>query len=539
MSAELEINEAEPFPEIPKLFRYLSELSPQPMVAVDGTTHVVTYANPAFVELVGTKLNQLIGHPFAEAVPEGAENRCLALLDRVFRTGVAEKLPEQEHRQTRPGVIYWSYTMWAILGPDERPVGVMVQVTDTTEMALFRRQAVAINESLLVSASRQHELTETAESLSARLQIALESRDQFLAVLSHELRNPLTVFSSGLHLLKLSAGDRSMAEKSRRMMERQFKQMVRLVDDLLDVSRIATGKLRLHKERVELATVIRDAVEASGPTIDNRGHRLIVSLPPTQIFLDADPVRIVQVFLNLLDNAAKYSEACREIKLTATLDGNVVEVSVQDQGIGIPNARVPHIFEAFTQVDTSWQRTQGGMGIGLSLVREFVQLHGGRVEIRSMGFGQGSEFLVRLPVATVAAEEPSVTAEEPLGPRRRILVVDDNEDAAESLAMSLEVMGHQVLTTYDGETAVAMAAEFRPELILLDLGMPIVDGYEAARRIRAERWGAQLFLVAVSGWGTEDDRRRTQKGGFDRHLAKPVDTIALARLIAELPIKSA
>lgn len=538
MAAERKVDEGEHVPPFPRLCRYLSERSPQAMVAVDGTTHVVSYVNPAFAELVGRAVKDLLGRPFAEAVPEGGENGCLALLDRVFRTGVPENLAEQEHRQSQPQAIYWSYTMWPILGADERPVGVMIQVTDVTEIAQFRQQSVAMNEALLMSGTRQHKLTEVAESLSARLQAAVRARDHFLAVLSHELRNPLAAFSSGLQLLKLATEDREVAENSKEMMERQLKQMVRLVDDLLDVSRITTGKLELHKERVELGSVVRDAVEASRAFIDSKGHELTVVVPPGPVVLDADPARLAQVFLNLLNNAAKYSEPCQRIRLTARLDGGEVEVSVQDHGIGIPAAKLPHIFEAFMQVDTSWQRTQGGMGIGLSLVKEFVELHGGKVEAHSLGLRQGSEFLVRLPVAAGDASEPATAAENPRGPRRRVLVVDDNRDAAASLAMILQVMGHDVRTANDGEAAVVVAAEYRPRLVLMDLGMPNVDGYEAARRMRAQPWGDELFLVALTGWGATEDRRRTQDGGFDSHLVKPVDMEILRRLIAEMPINA-
>ncbi|WP_145089697.1 hybrid sensor histidine kinase/response regulator [Anatilimnocola aggregata] len=514
----------------------MSELSPQPMVAVDGTTHIVSYVNPAFIQLVGKAGTDLVGRPFADAVPEGARNGCLELLDRVFRTGVAENLGEQEHRQLQPQPVYWSYAMWAILGANEQPVGVMIQVTDTTETALFRQKSVAMNESLLISAKRQHELTEVAEALSVRLQSAVRGRDHFLAVLSHELRNPLSAFSTGLQLLKLSAGDLDLAENTRDMMERQLRQMLRLVDDLLDISRITTGKLKLHKESVGLASVVRDAVEASRAQIESGGHHLTVTLPPSPIMLDGDPARLSQVFLNLLNNAAKYSEPGGSIQLTARLDGSEVEISVRDKGIGIPAAKLPHIFEAFVQVDTSWRRTQGGMGIGLSLVKEFVELHGGRVEVRSEGLGQGSEFLVRFPVFVGAAVEPIDRLEIPSGPRRRILVVDDNRDAAATLAMMLKIMGHEVRKADEGEAAVTAAEEFRPELVLMDLGMPNVDGFEAARRIRAQPWGQKIILVALTGWGAERDRQRTQEAGFNRHLVKPVEMDALMRMLAEMPL---
>jgi len=316
--------------------------------------------------------------------------------------------------------------------------------------------------------------------------------------------------------------------------------MVRLVDDLLDVSRIATGKLVLRKERVDLASVLREAAEGSRPQIERGGHELTVTLPPDPVLLDADPTRLTQVFLNLLNNAAKYSEPGGHVRLTAWRDGGEVVVSVRDTGIGISAADLPRLFDVFVQVDTAWQRTLGGLGIGLSLVKEFVVLHGGRVEARSDGPGKGSEFIVRLPLsANVAATElPAVAVETSSGPHRRILVVDDNKDAAESLAELLTIMGHEVRTAHDGEAGVAAAAEFRPELILMDLGMPKLDGYEAARRIRAEPWGSKPFLVALTGWGADHDRQRTHDAGFDRHLVKPVDPDALTRIIKVLPIES-
>jgi signal transduction histidine kinase/CheY-like chemotaxis protein len=394
-----------------------------------------------------------------------------------------------------------------------------------------------MNDALLVSSVRQHELAAAAEALSARLQAAVQLRDHFLAVLSHELRNPLAALSNGLQFLKLAGRDPIAAERSRAMMERQLSQTVRLVDDLLDVSRIATGKLELHKERVDLAFVVRDAVEASRQLIEREGHELTVSLPPDPILLDADPTRLAQIFLNLLNNAAKYSERGGQIRLSAQRNGNEVAVSVRDAGIGISAAQLPLVFDAFVQVDTSWQRAQGGLGIGLSLVKEFVGLHGGRVEVRSDGPGKGSEFIVHLPVAidTTAAEPPTAAVAVARGPRRRILVVDDNTDAAESLASILRILGHDVRTAHDGEAGVAAAAEFRPELVLMDLGMPRLNGYEAARRIRAEPWGHEPCLVALTGWGADRDRGRTHDAGFDGHLVKPVELDVLMKMLAEMP----
>jgi len=538
VNAKLENDAAERQPPIQRFCRYLTELSPQPMVAVEGITHIITYLNPAFAELVQNGKSNLVGRPFAEAVPEGAANGCLALLDRVFRTGIPEILADQEHCHTYPGPVYWSYSVWAILGEDERPAEFMLQVTDSTESALFRRQARAMNESLMISSTRQHELTEVAESLSKRLQASVQLRDHFLAVLSHELRNPLAALSSEVQLLKLSATNPVTVT-----MERQLKHLVRLVDDLLDVSRISTGKLEIRKERVDLQTILREAVEASRPLIDRGSHKLTFTPPVDPIFLDADRTRLVQVFSNLLNNAAKYSDPDGHIQLSVTRDGNEVVVSVRDAGIGIPHDRLSHIFQVFVQVDTSWQRAQGGLGIGLSLVKEFVELHGGRVEVRSEGRGNGSEFIVRLPMLTPdrisavsSTREPlSLDIEQSNAPKRRIIVVDDNIDAADSLAMILRFMGHEVRTAHDGEAGVALAVEFRPELVLMDIGMPRLNGYEAARRIRAEPWDPQPLLVALTGWGAEDDRQRTRDAGFDRHLVKPVSMDSLTRMIAEMP----
>lgn len=533
MSSEVEA--AENVPVVPQLCQYLSERSPQPTLAVDGATHVVTYVNPAFERLVGRQKTELVGRHFAEAVPEGADNKCLRILDRVFLTGQAENLPEQEHRQLELRPVYWSYAMWAILGADGSPKGVMIQITDSTETALFRQQSVAINEALLISATEQHEITQVAHALSTKLEAAVKMRDRFIALMSHELRNPLATLSSGLELLKLAEGDALTTESARGMMERQLKQLVRLVNDLLDISRITTGKLQLQKEKVQLAAVLEDAVEASRTLINQHDHQLTVTLPSRPVFLDADPVRLNQVFSNLLNNAAKYSERGGTIRLSAELDGAEVVVSVRDNGIGLPAVAIPHIFEVFTQLDSSWQRSQGGMGIGLSLVRELVLLHGGRVEARSGGLGQGSEFVVRLPVALEAAVGPIATGADVSPLRTRILVVDDNKDAAATLAMMLKFLGHEVHVAHGGEAAVASAQHCQPALVLMDLGMPNVDGYEACRRIRAEAWGRELCLVALSGWGSDEDQRRTRGVGFNRHLSKPVDVDTLVKLIAELP----
>jgi len=320
---------------------------------------------------------------------------------------------------------------------------------------------------------------------------------------------------------------------------------VRLVDDLLDVSRITRGKIELRKERVELAAVVASAVETSRPLIEASGHELTVTLPPEPIPLDADLTRLAQVFSNLLNNAARYTEQGGHIWLTAELASggrqppDEVVVKVRDTGLGIPADMLPKIFEMFTQVDRSLERSQGGLGIGLTLVKRLVEMHGGSVEARSDGPSQGSEFTVRLPVAVASAspqpQPPKGEGEKTADPAgRRILVVDDNKDSADSLSMMLRITGMEVRTAYDGLEAVAAAAAFNPDVVFLDIGLPKLNGYEAARRIREQPWGKDMVLVAVTGWGQEVDRRRSQEAGFNAHMVKPVDPAALQQMLAAL-----
>ncbi len=354
--------------------------------------------------------------------------------------------------------------------------------------------------------------------------------------MAHELRSPLAPIRNGLEIMRLSGGRREAVEKARGMMERQLGQLVRLVDDLLDVSRISRGKLELRKERVDLAVVLNNAVETCRPLIDSNGHKLTVGMPAQPVFVDADVTRLAQAFANLLSNAAKYSERGGRIALTAERQGGDAVVSVKDGGVGIPPDMLPKIFEMFTQVDRTLERSQGGLGIGLTLVKKLVDMHGGSVEAKSDGDGRGSEFVVRLPMASAAVREvkPSSEEDEPACPsgQCRILVADDNEDAADSLAMMLQIMGNEVRTTNDGLQAVEAAEAFRPDVILLDIGMPKLNGYEVCRRIREQPGGKKVVLIALTGWGQEQDKRRSQEAGFDHHMVKPVDPAALEKLLA-------
>ena len=365
-------------------------------------------------------------------------------------------------------------------------------------------------------------------------------KDEFLATLAHELRNPLAPIRNAVQYLGIENLKGSDVKTAGDVIARQVTIMVRLIDDLLDVSRLSRNKLDIRKQRVELAAVVESAVESSRPLIQQCGHEFTVSLPPEPIHLDADSVRLAQVFMNLLNNAAKYTKRGGHIWLTAEREGSDVVVRVRDNGIGIPGNMLAHIFDMFTQVDRSLERSQGGLGIGLTLVRRLVDMHDGSIEAHSNGPDKGSEFVVRLPIMQPPDEPPPMSA----GPRStaltgsRILVVDDNKDSADSLKMLLRLKGNDIRTAYDGLEAGEVAETFRPELVLLDIGLPKLNGYEVARRIRQRPWGRDVVLVALTGWGQDEDRRRSQEAGFNFHIVKPVELAALEELLAK-PIDQA
>jgi signal transduction histidine kinase len=355
-------------------------------------------------------------------------------------------------------------------------------------------------------------------------------KDEFLATLAHELRNPLAPIRTGLHFLRMGgAGDQ--AARTHEMMERQLRHLVRMVDDLLDISRITLGKVELKKERVDFRTVLGSALETTRPLIEAANHELAVRLPADALPLDADPTRLAQILANLLNNAAKYTPSGGRIQLTAEVEGPLLVVRVCDTGIGIPADMLPRVFEMFTQVGRSIDHSQGGLGIGLTLVRRLLEMHGGSVDAESAGTHQGSTFIVKLPLAE-PVEAPAIVAPYVTPPpARRILVVDDNTDAAETLSMLLELDGHTTRVAGDGESALTVAAAFRPDTVLLDIGMPGMNGYEAARKLR-DAHGPSLRIIALTGWGAEEDRRQAHEAGFDRHLVKPVDPAMLASALA-------
>ncbi len=370
-------------------------------------------------------------------------------------------------------------------------------------------------------------------------EIALREADQrkdvFLATLAHELRNPLAPIRNAAQMLGSPKLESEQLQWARGVIQRQVKHMALLLDDLLDVARITQGKLELKKERITLNSVIDSAVEAVRPLLDSKSHQFTVNLPSEPVILDADPLRLSQVISNLLTNAAKYTDAGGHITLAGRIDGSTLSLSIKDNGIGIPAESLKGIFAMFSQVEGAGTRSEGGLGIGLALVNGIIELHDGSVEAKSGGRGCGSEFTVRLPVAHASATTSTVDIIAPTSIGRRILVADDNQDAADSLAMILEMSGHDVRVTHDGRAALSVAQTFRPDTVLLDIGMPHLNGYDVARALRQEPWGVDMRLIALTGWGQESDRQRAAEAGFDRHLTKPVDLDLLKTMLADAP----
>jgi two-component system CheB/CheR fusion protein len=487
-------------------FRFLAETIPSIVwtTAPDGK---VTYVNRRWLEYCGIDDWEKATSPGLTLHPED-EERCTKAWQWHLRKGRDFEI-EVRHRR-HDGVYRW-FVARAVPFRDE--TGKILSWFGTT-----------------TDIHEQKEMEETLRQADRR-------KDEFLATLAHELRNPLAPIRNSLHIMRLKGDDPVTVDQARKIMDRQLGQMVRLVDDLLDVGRITRGKLELRKERVELGAVIKNAIDATRPLIQAAGHELDLSLASRPVYLDADPVRLAQVLSNLLNNAAKYMDRGGKIWLSAVAGDHEVTITVRDKGIGIPPAALPLVFDMFTQVDASLERTHGGLGIGLTLAKQLVELHGGGIEARSEGIGRGSEFAVRLPIVSSASREErsrdqgASTASQA---RYRILVADDNHDAVESMGMMLRLMGNEVRTVRDGVQAVEEAAGFRPDMVLLDIGMPRLNGYDAARRIREQRWGSEMILVALTGWGQEEDKRRATEAGFDLHFTKPVSPADLEKLMAGL-----
>jgi signal transduction histidine kinase len=431
-----------------------------------------------------------------------------------------------------------------------KPVNAVILRSKVAVFAeLFRRtrDCVTTGRALLAEVTARRlaeeqlrELNETLEQRIARSTGALEEshrrKDEFLAMLSHELRNPLAPITSAVQLLRLDEKQDPLQRQASKVIERQVHQLTRLVDDLLEVSRISTGRIHLQPERVDAGEIVTRAVETVRPMLEQRGHALALALSPQPIYLYGDALRLEQVVVNLLTNATKYTDKGGQIWVTTQREGDECVLRVRDTGIGIAPEFLPHIFDLFSQAKRSLDRSQGGLGIGLAVVKGLVTMHHGRVEAESTP-GQGCELVVRLPVMVDPAPEPSATHGKstwPAGTSLRVLIVDDNEDAASMLGSLLEAWGHRVEMTHSGPAALVAALEFRPHVALMDIGLPEMDGYEVARTLRRQAIFDDLVLVATTGYGTDVDRQLSQAAGFDHHLVKPPDLEKLRRLLADV-----
>jgi two-component system, sensor histidine kinase len=399
-------------------------------------------------------------------------------------------------------------------------------------------RARALEQSNTALTSEVH-IRQTAEAALARANTRLEStmaalrdadrkKDEFLATLAHELRNPLAPVMHAVKLMESPAADDTQRQWGREVIARQVQRMALLLDDLLDVSRITRGRLELRKDYVDLQSLVNSAVETARPLIDAKHHALTVNLPADPIELEVDPLRLSQALSNLLTNAAKYTDARGQITLTACQDGQGLAIRVTDNGIGIELTVIKGLFEMFSQIDSAIDRAEGGLGIGLALVKGLVALHGGSVQATSAGLGQGSEFTIRLPRSVVverraAGAGASNVASMPSGPRCKVVIADDNRDAADSLKLLLELSGHDTFVAYNGQQALDLGARERPRAFVLDVGMPDMTGYDVARRIRQQAWGRGALLLAVTGWGQDDDKAQAKAAGFDYHFTKPVN----------------
>ena len=470
-----------------------------------------TWASPQWEQFTGQDQAAAVGLGWLDAIHP--DDRA-ATLSAWAQAGEGEVMVvEHRVRHAAAGDYVWHSTRSR---PLRDPQGRIVEwLGTTTDIQQFKELQ-----------ARQRELLEQQAEQNRR-------KDEFLAILAHELRNPLAPLRTTLELL-VESGDAPFARSLTRM-QRQVDHMVRLVEDLLEVSRITRGTIELRREQVDLNDVLGVAIDTSRPWLEQAGHMLEVTLSPPPCRVDGDPVRLAQVFSNLLNNAAKFTPPPGRIALSSAREGNRVRIAVSDNGVGMPPERIGEIFNLFTQIRQEKQQMLSGLGIGLTLVRSLVELHGGRVTAHSDGVGQGSRFEVELPLITTDEpdENDMANPQTTMQPRHRVMVVDDNRDAADAIAEYLEFSGHEVAVAYDGESALARFAGFAPEMVLMDLGMPGLNGYETAARMRAARADAPLTLVALSGWTHEDDKRRSREAGFDVHLAKPVEVATLRSLVGE------
>jgi len=625
-------------------FVQLFDQAPTFLAVLQGPDHVIEFANPGYLKLVGDR--PVIGRRVADAIPESVSQGYLALLDEVYRTGKPYSATGARYSVATPpegptGERYLDFVYQPMTDSDGSVCGVLVQGVDVTSRAVVDR-ALALDRARLDYATRlsgigfwycdlpfdelqwdervkehfffppdaritiddfyarihEDDRTATRDAIAASIrnrtpydivyrtthpgsaaikwiralggtdyasdgtpthfdgvtvdvsaqkldqqrlstlnyQLREQDRrkDEFLATLAHELRNPLAPIRTAAQILASPKLVPVQLERAQAIIERQVRHMALLLDDLLDIARITQGKLRLKKTQVALSDILDAAIEAARPKLDERNHRLSVSLPAEVVSLEADPLRFAQILSNLLINAAKYSNPGSHIEVRAILQAETLRVSVKDNGLGLAPESLGKIFTMFSQVEAPEGRSEGGLGIGLALVKGLAELHGGTVEVHSAGLGHGSEFVVRMPVAAQQPTSPGVAQASPLlsSERRRVLIADDNRDAAESLSLLLEMSGHEVRVAHLGHAALSLARTFRPDVALLDIGMPDLSGHDVARALRLEPWASNLQLIALTGWGQDDDRRRAFEAGFDHHCTKPIDPDQLARLIA-------
>jgi PAS domain S-box-containing protein len=462
-------------------------------------------ANDALCRLLGESRTTLVAMKLGDVVHADDREDLALSMHRLFTGQASDFVTEKRFLRHDGGTIWVKLTASLARVTGERGAHGVVVIEDITE----QRHA----EEDLREADRR--------------------KDEFLATLAHELRNPLAPIRNSLHIFRMAGIQDPAVQRVTEMMERQVGHMVRMVDDLLEVSRISRGKIELRKEQVELASVLRSAMDTSLPLMERGKHKLTVEVPDEPLVLDADPVRLAQVFANLLNNSAKYTPPGGEITVKVSIDGAMAVVCVADNGEGIPRQMLQRVFNMFTQVNTG-VRAQGGLGIGLTLARTLVQMHGGTIEAASSGAGKGCEFTVRLPLMARAIATPPAPAQDVLSdqPLRRVLVVDDNHDAADRLGMLLHLLGAEVMVVHDGHAALAAMKSYKPSVVLLDLGMPGMNGLEVARRMREDPATRGITLVALTGWGQREDRRRTTEAGFDYHLVKPADVGTLQSILS-------
>jgi len=484
------------------------ERAPFGVYIVDSTFRIAQI-NADSQERAFRNVRPAVGRDFAEAIRILWPEDVAASVIKEFRNTLDTGQPYYSHDYVHPradidGVEAYEWQLHRLTLPDGT-YGVVCYYYDSTEL----RQA----EESLRDANRR--------------------KDEFLAMLAHELRNPLAAIRNGVQILLRPDNDGDTARLASEIVDRQVRHLIRQVDDLLDVSRISRGIIELRKERTDLVAVVQHAIEAIRPHCDQLGHELIVMMPTQPLYVHGDGVRLAQVLGNLLSNACKFTDKGGRVQLALEREGEHAVIRVTDSGIGIAAEELFRIFDIFAQVDTTLERTRDGLGLGLALVKNLVEMHDGKVEARSDGLGKGSEFVLRLPLVAAPTEPATkpTPAPDTISVRRRVLVVDDNRDSADSLAMLLTLMGHEVDTAHDGIEAIEKAETFRADIILLDIGMPRLNGYEAARRLRELHPRNDLTLVALTGWGQAEDRRLSDEAGFDAHLVKPLDFGELSKLL--------